>query len=535
MGKRQNKKTTRKHNTRRKIKGGLKQKNQALTSWQCVYKMISNPGARLSKIAFSSLKGFIFRLDVPQMPENSEFFGLNNSGTDFAKPIYSLIFKFAIIRKNEDDADLPNLVIPGDKTDNGTPLPGGRNKETEDLTSFKIEADIQQKIYTATVTPTANPISLAVVDFSTFNTIDIEDESASETLLRTLLTKSDSDTATRMLNYLITNVTPGRTLGLMTMELANPEFRELNSVTDDAAYYADCKYGLAQLFVLFAKLKTINYDCHMGNILGSTLPPVAGGGSDERAVLIDFGRTINLTKPRLFPSHAGEIMEKYNVFSGSNFQKDLSEIIGYRITDFYVSRDTPEAVVIDRMQKVIKFISYLDYATNTTYFNMDPAIGFDRPQLIALLDYIYGDGVISRGWIATNKETIRKSFEMNHHARGIYASLIPLIRSITEAPLGVANRLSSSAIQGMMDSGRIFSVKPRVSYDRSNVADWIVVEEPQVSSFVTTRSKAAAVPIAEKYAIPTRSRAGDFSGGKSRRQTKQTKQKKHKTNKTRRY
>lgn len=523
MGKRQNKKTSRKHNTRRKIKGGLKQKNQALTSWQCVYKMISNPGARLSKIAFSSLKGFIFRLDVPQMPENSEFFGLNNSGTDFAKPIYSLIFKFAIIRKNEDDADLPNLVIPGDKTDNGTPLPGGRNKETEDLTSFKIESDIQQKIYTSTVAPTGKPISLAVVDFSTF------DKPASDSLLRELLTKSDSDTASLMVNYLITNVTPGRTLGLMTMELANPEFRELNSVNDDAAYYADCNYGLAQLFVLFAKLKTINYDCHMGNILGSTTPPTAAGSSDERAVLIDFGRTLNLAKPRPFPSYAGEIMEKYNVFSGSNFQKDLAEIIGYSITDFYVSRDTPEAVVIDRMQKVIKFISYLDYATNTTYFNMDPAEGFDRPQLITLLDYIYGDGVISGGWIATDKETIRRGFEMNRLARGIYASLIPLIRSITEAPLGAANRLSSSAIQGMMDSGRIFSVKPRVSYDRSNVATWTAAE-PEVPSIVTTRSKVAAA--AEKDAMPRTFRSGNFSGGKSRRQTKQ---RKNSTKKRRRY
>ena len=98
MGKRQNKKITRKHNTRRKIKGGLKQKNPDLTSWQCVYKMISNPGARLSKIAFSSLKGFIFRLDVPPSPENSEFLGLNDAGTDFTKPIYSLIFECEFIK-----------------------------------------------------------------------------------------------------------------------------------------------------------------------------------------------------------------------------------------------------------------------------------------------------------------------------------------------------------------------------------------------------------------------------------------------------
>lgn len=528
MGKRQNKnkKTIRKQNTRRKIKGGLKQKNPELTSWQCVYKMISNPGARLSKIAFSSLKGFIFRLDVPPSPENSEFFGLNDKGTDFTKPIYSLIFKFAIIGEDEDDLELPNLVIPGDKNDKGQPLLGGREKETEDLTSFKIEADIQQQIYAATVTPTAKPISLAVVDFSTFN------KPASDALLRELLTKSGSDTASRMLNYLITNVTPGRSLGLMTMELANPEFRELSTVDNDDAYYADCKYGLAQLFVLFVKLKTINYDCHMGNILGSTIPPAAGGGIIERSVLIDFGRTLNLTKPRPFPTNAGEIIEKYNVFSGSIFQRDLAEVLRYSITDFYVSRDTPEDVVIDRMQKVIKFISYLDYATNTEYFNMDAAIGFDRPQLITLLDYIYGDGVISRGWIASTPARVRPGFEMTRQARGVYASLIPLIRTITETPLGAANRLSYAAIQGMIDSGRIFSVKPRVSYDRSNIADWSLEEHaaPEAAAAVaapavTTRSRAAAM--AEEP--PRRGRSGNFSGGKSRRY------KKHSTKKRRRY
>ena len=531
MGKRQNKKITRKQNTRRKIKGGLKQKNPDLTSWQCVYKMITNPGARLSKIAFSSLKGFIFRLDVPPSPENSEFFGLNDKGTDFTKPIYSLIFKFAIIGEDEDDLELPNLVIPGDKNDKGQPLLGGREKETEDLTSFKIEADIQQQIYAATVTPTAKPISLAVVDFSIFNTIDMEDEAASDTLLRTLLTKSDSDTASRMLNYLITNVTPGRSLGLLTMELANPDFRELGTIEDDDAYDADCKYGLAQLFVLFVKLKTINYDCHMGNILGNRLPPAAGGGSDERSVLIDFGRTLNLTKPRPFPTNAGEIIEKYNVFSGSIFQRDLAEVLSYSITDFYVSRDTPEDVVIDRMQKVIKFISYLDYATNTEYFNMDAAIGLDRPQLITLLDYVYGDGVISRGWIASTPDRVRPGFEMTRQARGVYASLIPLIRALTEPPMKAKNSLSSDAIQGMMDSGRIFSVKPRVSYDRSDIAAWTLAEpEPVVFPGVATRSTAAAAAMAEQDEQPQRrGRAGNFSGGKSR------KHKKHSTKKRRRY
>ena len=122
---------------------------------------------------------------------------------------------------------------------------------------------------------------------------------------------------------------------------------------------------------------------------------------------------------------------------------------------------------------------------------------------------------------------------MTRQSRGIYASLIPLIREITQAPMGALNRLSGDSIQGLMDSGRLFSVKPRVSYDRSNVADWTVVEEP-VADVVrpVTRSTAAAAAIAERDAQPRRPRAGAFSGGKSRSQRKY---KKHSTKKRRRY
>jgi len=503
---------------RKQVKGGLKQKNAALTSWQAVYKMITNPHASLIKIAYSSLKGFIFRLDVPPVPENSEFFGLNAAGSDFTVPIYSLIFKFAIIGDGDDDLELPNLVIPGDKNDEGKLLPKGREKETENLESFKIEADIQQKIYTKTLSPSGKPICLAAVDFSTF------DKPASEHLLRVLLTKATSnDTATRMLKYLIANVTPGRTLGLMTMELANPDFRELSSVENAVAYNSDCNYALAQIFILFAKLKTMNYDCHAGNVLASRSPPTAGR-VEARTVLIDFGRTLNFTKRQPFPSDSGEIIEKYNVLTGSRFQTDLAEIMQYDITDLYVSARTPVDVVIDRMQKIIKFMTYVDYATNTTYFNMTADIGFDRPQLITFLKYIYGEG-ISSGWIASGPTTVRAELVLNPQARGVYERIITIIRELTEAPLGAANRVSSMAIEGMMAQGRLFSVKPRVSYDRSNVASWSLAVQIAAPGY-TTRSSAPAVeePVVSRI---TRARTGHFSGGKTQKRRSKKMHRKH--------
>jgi hypothetical protein len=162
------------------------------------------------------------------------------------------------------------------------------------------------------------------------------------------------------------------------------------------------------------------------------------------------------------------------------------------------------------MQKIIKFMTYVDYATNTTYFNMTADIGFDRPQLITFLKYIYGEG-ISSGWIASGPATVRAELVINPQARGVYERIIAIIRELTEAPLGAANRVSSMAIEGMMAQGRLFSVKPRVSYDRSNVAGWSLA-----APVYTTRSSATAVE-EPGFSRITRARTGHFSGGKTQK------------------
>jgi hypothetical protein len=125
----------------RKVKGGLKQKDPSLTSWQAVYKMISNPESTLTKISYSSLKGYIFKLDVPPIPENSEFFGLNVDGTALNVPIYSLIFKFAIVSEGGDE-ELPEFFFPGELDSNGDQM--YYTKATENLNDFKVESEIQQ-------------------------------------------------------------------------------------------------------------------------------------------------------------------------------------------------------------------------------------------------------------------------------------------------------------------------------------------------------------------------------------------------------
>jgi hypothetical protein len=462
MGKKHN--TTKRHNTRRKLKGGLRQKDTSLTSWQAVYKMICVPGATLTKISFSSLKGFIFRLDVPPVPDNSEFYGLNHDKTLLNKPVYSLIFKFAII--SDDVESLPPLVIPGDKDEYGNDaryensngiIVRGRAKQTEDLDGFKTEANVQQAIYTGTLAPQGKPITISVVDFSYFNA------AASGALLKKLSgIPGNSQTVQTMLNYMNNNVTATRQLGMMTMELANSEFRELWYVENRSAYDSDCNYALAQILILFTKLKVMNYDCHAGNVLASRNPPAAAG-LEERSVLIDFGRTLNFNLPNPFPEDDKKIIAAYEKLTKRKFKTDLAEAISFDFTDLYVTGRTSEEEVIRRMEIIIKFMTYVDYATNTTYFDMTR---MNRPQLKTFLQYLYGP-TFSEDW-----GTHAPDWTLTPAATTKYAGIIPTFRDLTVDPQR-RNFVSAPVISNRIRSGEIITIdKPNEHYDRSDMTSW---------------------------------------------------------------
>lgn len=474
-------------NKRRKNKGGMLKKNPHLTTWQAVYKMICNPTATLRQISFTSVKGFIFRLDVAKDPVNAEFFGLNDVGTSFTKPVYSLIFKFAVIGRDATDLELPNLIIPGDKDEYGRRMRYGRFKETETMDAFKTEATAQQIIYSQTVNPIGHPVCLAVVDFSTF------DAPSSTALLDNLLMLSGGNLiATTMINYLKRNVNEGRRLGLITMELANPQFRELKSIPIGSLDYSrGCEYGLAQIFVLIAKMKIINYDWHLGNILAFDsrfVPPETT--SNKPSIMIDFGRPTDLMENPPFPEEAETIVGKYNRFSGTVFSEDLEKIRQISlIKDLYVGlgkrgkpqdNDALSGPIIEKMHEIIKFLAYLDYATNTTYFYMGDEIGFDRPQLIDLLEYIYGPGIISKRWTHSGVEEVRRSFVLNDNARRVYFNVIKLIREMTEISESLirdtritgAHFLSTSTIDKHIREGNMYN--PTSPYDRSERGTWRV-------------------------------------------------------------
>ena len=112
----------------------------------------------------------------------------------------------------------------------------------------------------------------------------------------------------------------------------------------------------------------MNYDCHAGNVLASRNPPSAG--LEERSVLIDFGRTLNFRSPHPFPDNEREIITGYETLTGRTYATDLAEVLSYDATDLYVGGRTTQEMVIEKMEKILKFMTYVDYVTNTTYFDM---------------------------------------------------------------------------------------------------------------------------------------------------------------------
>ena len=172
------------------------------------------------------------------------------------------------------------------------------------------------------------------------------------------------------------------------------------------------------------------------------------------------------------------IIGRYNSILGSGrdrYRTELAEIMTYSVTDIYISRENSEEKVIERMEKIIKFMAFIDYFTNTTYFDMS---SMNRPQLISFLRYIYGP-YFSDDW--GKKDLVFPTPGSPEYAsvKQKYSSLIPIIRELTLDPQSGHNPFSVTGVNNSIGRGYIFQInKPVSSYDRSNFTLW---SPPQTS------------------------------------------------------
>jgi hypothetical protein len=379
---------------------------------QLILEMIKTDGAELVEISYDSLVGFIFKLNIPENPENSKFNILDNNNK-FTKPLYSYIFKIVILSnaiENLKYINTNNVVI---------------YKTTELVKNFQKEYEIQNKIYYDTISLNGNNICPSVIDFTI---LDIE---SANTMLFFLNKISKTAECKKLLNFLYYYIKKhNKKLGMITMEFVDdveymllgdlPRQNMLNRIN----YKINCSTAIAELVILFIKCRYINYDCHSGNIFGSN--------SLKKPLLIDFGRMINLNEEdKQLIKWYNYIYDKDNFTYNTNshtasaaysddledipteivnsnvsesnmeepvviinqesgvYYDDFNNIKDVKLEDFhaYVENKVDEDLKT-KLENIIRFIALVDYAANSVINNK--ILPF--PQMNALLRSLYVDG-----------------------------------------------------------------------------------------------------------------------------------------------
>jgi hypothetical protein len=492
-------------------KGGIVKKDDTLTYWQAVYKMICVPGATLTTISYNSLYGYVFKLNIPPISENAEFFDLNDSGTIFNVPVFSLILKFAIIENpNAGVTRLPELIIEGE-----TP----HKKSYEKLENFRNEAMIQQTIYLTTIEQCAKAICPSIVDFSFFN------KDTGAFLIKKMLELQDNDEFVKIvLHYLFANIQANSAyLGLISMKCVDDEYIQLSKIRKEVSrvhqlnlqdktefinvskiYMRNCNDALTQIIILFIKLKIINFDCHLGNILASTKPYDLN--LNYRTTLIDFGRVINFTtqdplsfigsyidissivdpvtqivrqeRVRIYHYVKLQYSKYYEDFFGvdggeDKLKHDSKKLFKLDITALYPQGTRSQSKGVNNMvvlvDEIIKFISVFDFIINNIKY------GTKKPQMINLLRYIYG-GSLSDDWIANPPKP--GNFKITPE---VEKKLIFLIQSIMHSTQ-TDHRLmfSEGRIDRMITENKLLYIRGGEdirSFYRDNVFEWVRTEQ----------------------------------------------------------
>jgi len=448
---------------------------RGVTSWQLIWEIIKHPGTKVKCLAYGSLKGFLYLLQIPAELRGI-FKSLNEDGTAFKQNVEYLVLKFGLL-DDDGDQEIPDILDIRDAEN-----PDGIEKQTDSMVSFSQEAATQQQIFISTVGLRGKPVCPAVIDFSYFDT------DSSDRLLAELRRKCAADpNAEKMTDFLYSQITSGADykLGLITMELAGngAEFINLGKLYTMAVERGDaalrdqfdrgCLHTVDQLLRLTIQSGIINYDCHLYNVL--TQP------SGEKTYLIDFGRILKVdtdfplvqaeaegSLTRLQVNATKRVFKNGDIFgpTAPSFDDAYAEIKGMLDegpTSFTPGRDVSEDIAIEKMNKVMEFAAKVDYSIGRARFAQT------RPQMIQILQSLYGPG-FSDNWVATSPD-----FTITPDVRAKYAEILRLFSSETTTDIDVGRSATNPAnIRRLIADGALFSNLPAdiKTYNRSEMDTW---------------------------------------------------------------
>jgi len=283
------------------LKGGVKLKPQYRASDKIrpIIDMLQSPGANLSLLAYTSAKGFVFRLDV--QPGNSSYLGFNMNSNKFVDEVLSLCLKLVVIYspdpndpnegEGEPIADFDNFGYPG----NG--FPQMIEKSTESKQSLFDEARYQQQAWKTSIYQNGIEVCPPVCDLALLDTtgsIPFLD------LLQNIVGNSphssagNKDRSNLTIEYLRRQLGPNFSIGILSMHtvvnsLPFHDFTSQYNINSDKGIDM-YKRLAAQTMRLFLQEQMIHCDLHTGNALVSdaTDPPTCD--------IIDFGRVVRFTE-----------------------------------------------------------------------------------------------------------------------------------------------------------------------------------------------------------------------------------------------
>jgi len=273
--------------------GGVVNKIPGSSNFESVVKMLMHPRCKIKSISYSSLKGFIFVLHVPNLEPNTvEFYGLNETTNKFDVPVDTLILKFSILFDGDRDSEDLKLNMDEYVETIFNREEGAQKffKEMDIYDDFFQEAVLQSEIYEKSLSR-GEPLCPALIDVSFFS-----EEASAMQFLDALAHKClfENESA-YMIEYLKGQLTKGlnRRLGMITMESAadHETFQDAFKNSDEETQRQLCQMAIYKSIRLLNECKTVHCDEHDKNILVKRLPD-----GTLKGVIIDFGSAINVNK-----------------------------------------------------------------------------------------------------------------------------------------------------------------------------------------------------------------------------------------------
>jgi hypothetical protein len=324
--------------------GGVKQVDLSVSSFTSVMSFLQK--SKVSSVSYSSRFGFIFKAELKPGLE-SDFLELNDSKKEFDKPVTTLIFKIAILMKEENYnkiKDKPDQ-LPVYKDTSGKE----NEKSVESYDNFIMEAKVQNEVYEKTVSK-GQPLCPALIDVSSIS------ELREARSFLDLMNCTDDSEAKNMKGYLLETLKTSQyetELGIITMSSAL-DYMSFSSplVEKSVQLYSSVVYSVIRLL---NETQRVHGDLNKGNVMIKQLP-------DGRyiSLLIDFNSVFLVTSMSEKQKQLSNSLQPFFMDENGSF------VINKSMITLNKNQFTEEDVKL-----FIEFISALDKAYHVTTRDME--------------------------------------------------------------------------------------------------------------------------------------------------------------------